>query len=216
MTDIAFILPELQLEEVKPASFVYEWKNALPKDKCAEMIEMFEAHAEEQNIGKVARGMYRPELKRSTDVYLRGQEHWEWADQLLVASMRTAVGFLQNHYPIFREDRLEDQGYQIQKTNPGEFYHWHKDLNQHCRRRVLVLIWYLNDIPEEDGGATEFLRQDVKVQPEAGKLILFPPYWTHVHRGCEVLAGAKYVATTWVAYAGANDDDDVEYDDEFD
>lgn len=204
-----------ELKEVVPGTNIYEWRNALSRDVCNQMIDMFEAHDEEQATGKVAKGIYWPELKRSTDVYLRGQEHWEWADQIFVQSMREAVGHLANQHPVFREDVLEDQGYQIQRTLPGEYYHWHKDLNQHCRRRVLVLIWYLNDVPEEAGGATEFLKQNIKIQPEAGKLLLFPPYWTHVHRGCELLEGVKYLATTWIAYVGANDDDEgVEYSDQ--
>ena len=47
----------------------------------------------------------------------------------------------------------------------------------------------------------DFFYQDVSVLPEAGKLILFPPFWTHKHRGSEVLAKKKYIATTWIVFA---------------
>ena len=61
-------------------------------------------------------------------------------------------------------------------------------------------IWYLNDL-DGKGGATEFANQEVSIQPETGKLLLFPPFWTHLHRGATLHAGRKYIATTWVVFA---------------
>ncbi len=51
------------------------------------------------------------------------------------------------------------------------------------------------------GGETEFLYQDLKIRPEQGKLLLFPPFWTHEHRGVILQQGVKYIATTWVVFA---------------
>jgi len=33
------------------------------------------------------------------------------------------------------------------------------------------------------------------------KVILFPPFWTHVHRGVTLEKGVKYIATTWICFA---------------
>lgn len=66
--------------------------------------------------------------------------------------------------------------------------------------RQLVAIWYLNGV-EGPGGETEFRHQAVKVTPEEGKLLLFPPFWTHEHRGAVLERGVKYIATTWVVFA---------------
>ena len=83
----------------------------------------------------------------------------------------------------------------------GEFYHWHIDGGSHeMSHRQLVAIWYLNDV-EGPGGETEFRHQAVKVTPEEGKLLLFPPFWTHEHRGAVLERGVKYIATTWVVFA---------------
>ena len=57
-------------------------------------------------------------------------------------------------------------------------------------RRVLATILYLTDI--EDGGATQFAYQNASVQPAAGALVIFPPFWTHLHRGETPRAGIKY------------------------
>lgn len=50
------------------------------------------------------------------------------------------------------------------------------------------------------GRRNEFLYQDLKIRPQQGKLILFPPFWTHEHRGVTLRKGVKYIATTWVVF----------------
>ena len=93
-------------------------------------------------------------------------------------------------------------GYGIQRTDPGQYYHWHVDGGSHdFSNRQLVAIFYLNEVKEKQGGTTDFLYQGVNVIPETGKLILFPPFWTHKHRGAKVISGQKYIATTWVVFA---------------
>ncbi|MFL2562965.1 MAG: 2OG-Fe(II) oxygenase [Arenicellales bacterium] len=73
----------------------------------------------------------------------------------------------------------------------GEFYRWHVDSGPGpLSQRQLVAIWYLNTV-SESGGATEFFHQRVQVRPEAGKLLLFPPFWTHLHQGETVGAGSQ-------------------------
>ena len=65
--------------------------------------------------------------------------------------------------------------------------------------RQLVAVWYLNSL-DQQGGETEFQQQDVSITPEAGKLLLFPPFWTHLYRGKTLQSGHKYIATTWVIF----------------
>jgi hypothetical protein len=111
-----------------------------------------------------------------------------------------AIHEFREAYPYFKGP-FKDSGYAIQRTDPGGFYHWHIDGGSHeFSRRQLVAVWYLNDV-EGPGGETEFSFQDVKIRPEAGKLLLFPPFWTHEHRGVTLEQGVKYIATTWVVFA---------------
>ena len=32
------------------------------------------------------------------------------------------------------------------------------------------------------------------------QLVIFPPFWTHEHRGVTVKKGSKYIATTWIVF----------------
>tara|TARA_E500000331_G_scaffold289761_1_gene285596 strand:+ start:64 stop:669 length:606 start_codon:yes stop_codon:yes gene_type:complete len=85
----------------------------------------------------------------------------------------------------------------IQKTPAGGGYHvWHdEDSNLQDHARCLVWMLYLND--DYEGGETEFLYYKRRVNPEKGKLLIWPAGMTHAHRGGLVLEGTKYVATGW-------------------
>jgi predicted 2-oxoglutarate/Fe(II)-dependent dioxygenase YbiX len=61
--------------------------------------------------------------------------------------------------------------------------------------RVLTFLWYLNDVSE--GGETEFFG-DMKIMPEAGKLILFPANWTFPHCAKTPISSDKYIITGWL------------------
>ena len=92
-----------------------------------------------------------------------------------------------------------------QITKPGGGYHiWHSEVMGSNLYRLLVYIIYLNDIDE--GGETEFLYYKKRVQPKAGRLVIFPAYFTHAHRGNTNLSeNNKYILTGWYNFGvGAN------------
>jgi len=88
----------------------------------------------------------------------------------------------------------------IQKTKSGGGYHiWHcEDGAFLYRDRVLTWMIYLNDIPVENGGATDFLHQNCSFQPTTGTMVLWPATYTHMHRGAFLTGDIpKYIATGW-------------------
>ena len=189
------------IREVKPHTFIFEKRQALPDFLCRDMVRRFEAHRDEQYAGRIGQTVSLDDsIKRSTDLVVSGKEHWKDVDNNLFRSLGLALQEFREAFPYFKGP-FKDMGYAIQRTEPGEFYHWHIDGGSHeFSQRQLVAVWYLNDVPGP-GGETEFLYQDVKVKPEEGKLLLFPPFWTHEHRGATLEAGVKYIATTWVVFA---------------
>jgi hypothetical protein len=191
----------MQLKEVKPLSFIFEAENALSDDVCRDMVVRFEAAVDEQYQGHVGQTVSKDDsVKRSTDLVLSGKQHWKDVDNQLFQSLARALRAMRDRHPFFG-GAFKDMGYAIQRTLPGEFYHWHIDGGSHSfSHRQLVAIWYLNDV-DGPGGETQFRYQDVIITPQAGKLILFPPFWTHEHRGVTLRKGVKYLATTWVVFA---------------
>jgi len=194
-------LSEMQLRELKPLSFIYEAGNALPESLCRDMVRRFEAATDEQYEGRIGQTVSKDQsIKRSTDLVLSGKAQWKDIDRALFRSLAEAMRAVQKMHPFFG-GAFKDMGYAIQRTLPGEHYHWHIDGGSHSfSHRQLVAIWYLNDV-EGPGGETEFRYQDVTIKPRTAKLILFPPFWTHEHRGVTLERGVKYLATTWVVFA---------------
>ena len=193
--------PLQTIQEVKANSFVFEKANALPKEFCADVIARFEKDEKGQYKGRIGQLANEDDsIKKSTDLVVSGKEHWKDVDKALFQSLGKAILEFRESYPFFNGP-FKDMGYGVQRTNPSEHYHWHIDGGSHdFSHRQLVAIWYLNDVAGP-GGETEFLFQDIKIKPELGKLILFPPFWTHEHRGVTLEKGTKYIATTWVVFA---------------
>ena len=193
--------PLQTITEVRRDTFIFEKHGALPLDVCNEMIRRFEASPDEQYEGRIGQTVSKDRgIKHTTDLVTSGKSHWKDLDTELFRSLKHALFEFREAFPYFKGP-FKDMGYNLQRYLPGEFYHWHIDGGSHeFSQRQLVALWYLNDV-EGPGGETEFLFQNIKVKPEAGKLVLFPPFWTHEHRAVTVEKGVKYIATTWVVFA---------------
>ena len=193
--------PLRTITEVGENTFIFEKRGALPLDICNEMIRRFEQHEDEQYEGRLGQQAGKDRnIKNSTDLVVSGKPHWQDIDRELFRSLGLAIAEFREAFPFFKGP-FKDSGYAIQRTSPGEHYHWHIDGGSHeFSQRQLVAVWYLNDVPGP-GGETEFSYQNVIIRPEAGKLLLFPPFWTHEHRGVTLQQGVKYIATTWAVFA---------------
>lgn len=62
-------------------------------------------------------------------------------------------------------------------------------------RRFLCFTWFLNDNP---GGQVKFL--DLTIQPEVGKLLVYPPFWMFPHKDLLPVETPKYILTTYLHY----------------
>jgi len=63
--------------------------------------------------------------------------------------------------------------------------------------RVLVFMTFLNDV---DDGGTEFFYQNITAPAVKGLTLIWPPYFTHVHRGQISNTKEKYILTGWYAF----------------
>lgn len=91
-------------------------------------------------------------------------------------------------------DVANDEGYQVLKYRPNEFYKRHVDDSKH-KRRVVSGIIYLND--DYEGGELHFPFLDYKLKPKANTAVLFPSNFCFEHEACPVISGTKYAAVTW-------------------
>ncbi len=188
-------------KEVKENSFIYLKENALPTDICKEMIRRFEDDKQAQYRGRIGQDFKEDHnIKMSTDLTISAHQHWQDISQELFRSLGLSLKEFSAAFPFFK-GRFKDIGYNMQRTDEGEYYNWHIDGGSHeFADRQLVALWYLNDVAGP-GGETEFMYQNVSLQPKQGSLVLFPPFWTHEHRNSQLQKGVKYVATTWISFA---------------
>tara|TARA_B100001996_G_scaffold302590_1_gene243230 strand:+ start:816 stop:1436 length:621 start_codon:yes stop_codon:yes gene_type:complete len=123
-------------------------------------------------------------------------------DSKLLSSYNEVVNACLQHYADEYEQiatfELQSIYLNIQRTRPREGYNIF-----HCEqggngswKRVLATSLYLNDVRE--GGETEFLYQSQRIQPKAGRFLIWPAGFTHTHRGNPPLSGEKFLATSWV------------------
>lgn len=101
------------------------------------------------------------------------------------------------------------EGIQFLKYVKGERYLYHHDFLK-CvnitNQRVNTIILYLNDLEEEDGGATSFYYHKMKVIPKEGKAVWFKNcdddgklINESLHAGEEILTDkVKYALNIWV------------------
>ncbi len=179
-----------------------------PLSICDALIEFFETHPENQAQGKTAGGL-NLDSKNSIDLTIRPreleqQDHEPLRDylQALFACHQDYLQqwpFLQGVIP-----KAEISSFNIQRYEPGGHF-----LKVHSERTTLatshrVLAWmtYLNDV--QDGGSTQFVHQDLEVQPEKGKTLIWPAEWTHAHKANVLNSGQKYIITGWLHFPPAN------------
>ena len=191
------------MEFARIFGFEVDFQRDIRKGDWFEILyERFEDDKDEHYVGKIGQNLSEDlDIKKSTDLFISGKEAWGDVDKIFFTALAKSLNKFKNEFDFFKGP-FKDMGYAIQRTDVGQYYHWHIDGGSHeFSYRQLVAIFYLNGVEENKGGTTDFIHQDVKVIPETGKLILFPPFWTHKHRGAEVLSGQKYIATTWVVFA---------------
>jgi len=134
------------------------------------------------------------------------QLYLEVCDASIAAQVNAVVGAGFEIYAkeysgiIDSSDPMSSWTCKLQRTDPGGGYHvWHcEDGSFIYRDRVLTWMIYLNDIPYENGGATDYLHQKCSFQPTQGTIVFWPATYTHMHRGA-FLTGeqSKYIATGW-------------------
>lgn len=176
-----------------------------PLSLCDDLINFFETHQDYQTQGRTAGGL-NLESKNSTDLSIRPRD-LEQADHKPVRDYIDALFVCHKDYleqwPFLKTimPRVEIGSFNIQRYQPGgHFLKLHSERttigNSH---RVLAWMTYLNDV--EDGGSTHFVHQDLEVQPQQGKTLIWPAEWTHAHVGKVVNSGLKYIITGWMHFS---------------
>jgi predicted 2-oxoglutarate/Fe(II)-dependent dioxygenase YbiX len=83
------------------------------------------------------------------------------------------------------------------KYGKGQHFQEHTD-HGYSYNATVSLVGYLND--NYLGGEIFFSRQEVKIKPDAGDLLIFPSNFMYPHRAMPVEDGIKYSLVTMLDY----------------
>lgn len=174
---------------------------------CDALVEFFESHEAQQSLGKTAGGL-NTEAKNSVDLSVRPKDldkpDYQILRQYLDSLFECYKDYLAQ-WPFLEGilSNAELSSFNLQRYEPGG--HFRKPHSERTTpgtsHRVLAWMTYLNDV--EDGGSTHFMHQNLDIQPEKGKTLIWPAEWTHAHWGNVVNSGRKYIITGWMHFPSA-------------
>ena len=185
------------------------FENAVPKETCDKLIELFELTSTMSYT--YGRGRSKTTIEdEQLFVTFDHQENIVFTTEN--KNFRDAMDKVFDcydeymaEYPVLKDvqEHTFFQG-KIQKTKKTQGFHfWHGENGRRSTvNRMVVYMIYLNDV--EEGGETEFLYQSKRVKPKAGTVVLFPSSYTHTHRGNPPLSGDKYIVTGWSEFRGSD------------
>ena len=189
--------------------YIYEAEGVLDPIICASIIDRFENDGSKR-VGATVSGV-NENVKRGIDLPISLPENRDrWVDVIKLATEQVNTALI-NYVPYLRSvvnlppdcDLLEIKASingctiglpQIQKTEKDGFYTWHHDGNIN---RIFTYIIYLNDVPPENGGTTDFI-MGKSITPKAGKIVIFPAHPVYIHRGNTLSSGTKYLITNFI------------------
>jgi hypothetical protein len=176
------------------------------KSICDKLINLY-TNSDYKFDGKVGvEGVVDLTHKQSTEIQLSSNflHNNNCPEKLYLNELQNMLNKYIEEYPFCNSNGAFSMTeiFKIQHYKPNEGYH-----TIHCERgsnkypfneRHLVFMTYLNDV--NDAGGTEFPQQDLIVNPEKGKTLIWPADWTHMHRGIVSSTEHKYIITGWFSY----------------
>ena len=195
-------------------SFILEYPEFYDADYCQTIIDKFnildqEGFSDISSAGARSKPTIDAQLFRSKGKHVwlnhvaRGLDlnhvvHTTNETHFFFEQLKTAVKIYKSKFRVGLGVPLTCNDMKVQCVKAGGGFHaWHSEWSKESNSRILVYQLYLNTLPEGEG-ETEFLNQGIRCKPEAGKLLIWPAGWTHVHRGNPNYTTDKYIITGWL------------------
>jgi hypothetical protein len=193
---------------VSDRDFIIEIEDVLDAGTCAALVAAFDASPDVRDgrVFHMDRGEETSPDKVSFDWTIPTDGPFAALHECVHRAVSEAILAILPGYPGLQIDALGSTGYKIQKYRRGEgHFTWHVDaFGPLAESRLLALVLYLNDV--EQGGETEFHHQARRIRPRAGRAVLFPTAWTHMHRGNVPESGDKYVISSFFEFPRTGSD----------
>lgn len=196
--------------KINHQDFIGTYEGVYPDGFCEHLIENFKHH-KDYGVGGNRRkldncnALLKDDYSIFYDIRNQQIQPFKGEDPYMIYwdGLQQAFDMYKETYPILQDIPIRGSEIKMQEISSGGGYHiWHcennggKDIS-----RCLVYLTYLNTIPEEANGETEFLYQQKRERPVENKMVIWPAQFTHPHRGNPVFGDhTKYIATGWFHY----------------
>jgi Rps23 Pro-64 3,4-dihydroxylase Tpa1-like proline 4-hydroxylase len=204
---------EIEITDLKFHKFAIILDNVFTKEECDTLIKLSEKIPENYEIAKIS---YDDE--QILDTSYRNNQRWLNFDKKLA---ETFFEKIKSYIPIEFEGNpvsCLNERLSFLKYSPGEYFKAHEDgyyiRPDNSEMSYITVQIYLNDLNEEDGGATTFIQdtnnriyQDYSVIPKVGRVLLFEHELEH--EGSILKNGLKYCIRTDVMYSVTKNNNEI-------
>ena len=177
--------------------FIRIYDNVISPDFSKQLIAMFEENPQhyEEIVLEGHRSFHQVNL----------QQHEEWKpfvealQQVFyrhISQYMTDCNITDKMFP----ERFAFEQFRMKRYLPNDTDQFddHVDVgNLDTARRFLVFFLYLD---MNKGGHTEFPQFGISVPPATGRMLMFPPMWTHLHAGRKPIDKPKYIIGSYLHY----------------
>ena len=181
-------------------NFIEIYDNALTSYHCKEVIRWVETQSLTRGrcAGDNNQTVVNLKVKDSWDIFGKFSKK-NYVDLLIKDVLNKYTPFYLETYPSVKlmESWDVDDDYNIQKYDPCGGYHvlHHENEGGQVVRRVMAWMIYLNTVT--DKGGTYFSYYNKTIKAKEGRLVIWPAYFTHPHKGVVSKTQTKYIATGW-------------------
>ena len=180
--------------------FIEVFDDVLTSEECKNITKYLDS--QEKKLGVVGEGVVNIEYKECWEVYGNFSKP-NWIDSLLEEKVTQYVPLYRSFHPELNNEIMIwslDPRYNMKKYDPGMgFYAKHCEADGASNAfRMLVWMFYFNTVT--DKGGTIFDNYGRIVDAVEGRLVIWPSYWTHIHRGIVSNTQTKYIASGWYSF----------------
>ena len=188
--------------------FIEVYENTLTREVCDKVMTYTDLRlstmSEDKKRGLIGGDEIDVELKDSYDLHMKLDDDNEISISIRNALLPRIDKYIQSNPQLNLLPRWKYQNvYNLQKYNPGMGFHSLHCENtgakpKHSVNRLAAWMIYLNTIT--NGGGTYFDNYDRTMDAVQGRCVIWPAYWTHMHKGIVSKTETKYIATGWIGF----------------
>ena len=189
--------------------YIKIYDDVIDADSCNLLIGKFES-AEEDQYEEV-RQAERDKAIAFTQINLVNNDDWTTVQNGMLEVFQDYIMHYINDCNIQAKQWPTTYGYEAIRikrylNNNYDRFDPHVDvMNYETSRRMLAFFIYLNDVDE--GGETEFVQLKkpgthipLRIKPQQGRLLMFPPQWMYYHAGLKPVSNSKYLIHSYCHY----------------